>query len=118
MSSPDHDTDLKCPHCGYNLTALTSSRCPECGTPFALADATESPAKPPSGFGLAFLKGGLVAVVGFLVLGITCAMVGGHFYIDLCGGIALFAIGGLIGLGVHAIFRRGYRQGLREPYDR
>jgi fucose permease len=27
---------IVCPNCGYNLTGLTSTRCPECGTPFTL----------------------------------------------------------------------------------
>jgi hypothetical protein len=111
MSSPGFDTGLRCPQCQYNLTGLTLSRCPECGTPLTLTDATEPAAAPPSGFGMAFLKGGIIAVVGFFALGITCAMAGGWFHIDLCGGLVLFAIGGLIGLAVHAIFRRGYRQG-------
>lgn len=26
-----------CQHCGYNLTGNVSGRCPECGTPFAMA---------------------------------------------------------------------------------
>jgi hypothetical protein len=28
------DTDLFCPHCGYNVRALPEDRCPECGEPF------------------------------------------------------------------------------------
>jgi hypothetical protein len=28
-----------CPHCDYNLTGLTSRRCPECGEPFTIAEA-------------------------------------------------------------------------------
>lgn len=32
------DTGLRCPSCGYNLTALTSSTCPECGREFALKE--------------------------------------------------------------------------------
>ena len=30
-----------CPNCDYNLTGLTSRRCPECGQPFTIADARE-----------------------------------------------------------------------------
>jgi hypothetical protein len=32
-----HDTQLCCPWCSYNLTAITSNRCPECGKRFVLA---------------------------------------------------------------------------------
>jgi hypothetical protein len=27
---------IACPNCGYNLTGLTESRCPECGSKFTL----------------------------------------------------------------------------------
>ena len=27
---------IVCPHCGYNLTGLQSTRCPECGTLYTL----------------------------------------------------------------------------------
>jgi ribosomal protein L37E len=30
---------LSCARCGYNLTGLTSRRCPECGTPFSYLSA-------------------------------------------------------------------------------
>jgi hypothetical protein len=30
-----------CPHCEYNLTGLTSRRCPECGKPFTLRQAKD-----------------------------------------------------------------------------
>ncbi len=33
------DTGLKCPKCGYNLTAVTSSTCPECGEIFVITNA-------------------------------------------------------------------------------
>jgi hypothetical protein len=32
------DTKLHCPSCGYNLTALTTTQCPECGKHFALSN--------------------------------------------------------------------------------
>jgi primosomal protein N' len=35
--SPIEDTNLKCPWCGYNMTALTTNLCPECGKRFVLA---------------------------------------------------------------------------------
>lgn len=35
---PGHPLHL-CPNCDYNLTGLTSRRCPECGEPFTLHDA-------------------------------------------------------------------------------
>ncbi|MCB9866917.1 MAG: hypothetical protein H6816_09840 [Phycisphaerales bacterium] len=38
--SPDEheDDELSCPMCGYSLTGLTSTRCPECGSPFNRAE--------------------------------------------------------------------------------
>jgi hypothetical protein len=47
--SGQSDTGLKCPKCGYNLTAVTSNRCPECGEQFVLTNAQGYLAKfPPS----------------------------------------------------------------------
>gem|GEM_PF-3019092 len=37
------DTGLRCPTCGYNLTALTSARCPECGAAFVIAKPGQIP---------------------------------------------------------------------------
>ena len=34
--APQTGTVPHCPHCEYNLTGLTESRCPECGQPFEL----------------------------------------------------------------------------------
>jgi peptidoglycan/LPS O-acetylase OafA/YrhL len=39
--------DLKCPTCGYNLAALTTSRCPECGATFVITDQRGHTAAPP-----------------------------------------------------------------------
>src|SRR5262245_25902890 len=36
--SPQEDTSLHCPKCGYNLTAITSNRCPECGERFLVTN--------------------------------------------------------------------------------
>ena len=36
--SPQSDTRLQCPRCGYNLTAVTSSTCPECGEQFIVTN--------------------------------------------------------------------------------
>jgi len=38
---------VACPNCGYNLTGLTESRCPECGSKFTLNEllAAQSTAK-------------------------------------------------------------------------
>ncbi|MEX2216476.1 MAG: hypothetical protein WD768_20355 [Phycisphaeraceae bacterium] len=37
MQPSPQDTGLDCPWCGYNLTAITTNRCPECGKRFVLA---------------------------------------------------------------------------------
>src|SRR5689334_13448355 len=47
--SPQPDTGLHCPKCGYNLTAVTSNTCPECGDRFVVTNAQGYLAKfPPS----------------------------------------------------------------------
>lgn len=117
MERPDIDTGLSCPRCGYNMTGLTTSRCPECGCPFTLTDPALMGESPPVSMGGAFVRGGLYGLIGFVVLGLACALVGGRFHIDLCGAAMLFVIGGLIGLGIRAIYGRGYRQGSRQ-HDR
>jgi hypothetical protein len=39
---------LTCAHCGYNLTGITSGRCPECGESFIVSKAHEiTPVQPP-----------------------------------------------------------------------
>ena len=46
---PQSDTELRCPKCGYNLTAVTSNTCPECGDRFVVTNAQGYLAKfPPS----------------------------------------------------------------------
>jgi hypothetical protein len=113
VSAPFEETSLYCPRCGYNLTGLTRSRCPECGTQFTIiTDAERDEAGvPSSGKGLTFVKGGALALGGFLVLGLACVVIGGRVRIDICGALALFAIGGFIALGLRAIYGRGYREG-------
>jgi ABC-type ATPase with predicted acetyltransferase domain len=32
------ETGMRCPKCGYNLTAITSNRCPECGEQFVITN--------------------------------------------------------------------------------
>ncbi len=43
-----NDTGLRCPKCGYNITALTSARCPECGSSFELAAPPDTQPRKPS----------------------------------------------------------------------
>jgi hypothetical protein len=62
----------------------------------------------------AFLKGGLGCLGLFLVVGLIFLIAGGHVYIDLGGAICLFVVGGVLGLLIFAIWRRGYLAGRRE----
>jgi len=50
-NEPDKaDTQLRCPFCSYNLTALTSARCPECGNAFAIVRPGDILRPEPAGF--------------------------------------------------------------------
>lgn len=40
------DQDTRCPHCGYDLRALTDDRCPECGEALVLSLRSAEPASP------------------------------------------------------------------------
>jgi len=55
----------------------------------------------------AFTKGGCGCLIAFLVIGLLCVLVGGSVHIDIGGAIALFLIGGVIGLVVLAIYNKG-----------
>jgi hypothetical protein len=57
--------------------------------------------------GNAFLKGGCGCLVAFVVLGLSCALIGGNVRIDLGGAIMLFVVGGIIGLIVLAVYNKG-----------
>lgn len=59
--------------------------------------------------GRAFIKGGLGCIAVFFLFAIFALLVGGSAYIDIGGAIMLFVIGGLIGLGVNAIYNMGAR---------
>ncbi len=67
--------------------------------------------------GKAFIKGGLGCLAAFIVIAILALLVGGSAYIDIGGAIMLFVIGGLIGLGVNAIYNMGARGASRENTD-
>jgi hypothetical protein len=64
--------------------------------------------------GRAFVKGGLGCLLGFLAIGLLFVLLGGYMRIDLGGAILLFVIGGVIGLIVLAIYRKGYAEGRGE----
>ncbi len=57
--------------------------------------------------GDAFVKGGCGCIVAFLVIGLSCVLIGGSMHIDIFGAIMLFVIGGVIGLIVLAIYNKG-----------
>ena len=62
----------------------------------------------------AFLKGGGGCLIGFIVFGLVCVLIGGSMQIDAGGAICLFVCGGLIGLLVLWIYNKGRDQGPRE----
>jgi DNA-directed RNA polymerase subunit RPC12/RpoP len=47
-SARSADEGIRCLHCGYNLTGITSERCPECGAPFDRAELLASTAGAPA----------------------------------------------------------------------
>ncbi len=65
----------------------------------------------------AFFKGGCGCIIGFVVIGLFCVLIGGSMHIDIGGVICLFVLGGIIGLIVLTIYNKGVRQG-REPRHR
>ena len=65
--------------------------------------------------GEAFVKGGCGCLIGFLLIGLFFVLIGGRMHIDIGGAVALFVIGGIIGLVVLAIYNKGGRQGRANP---
>lgn len=57
----------------------------------------------------AFTKGGLGCLGVVIAVGVLVAITGGNFHIDLGGGCCIFAIGGVVGLIVLAIYRSGQK---------
>ncbi|HVX83424.1 MAG TPA: hypothetical protein VH253_01265 [Phycisphaerae bacterium] len=71
MEGSMDDTGLRCPRCGYNLTAMTSSVCPECGERFVVTNREGYLAKvPPSRVrrlcGVMWLMGTVVIVLSWV----------------------------------------------------
>jgi hypothetical protein len=66
--------------------------------------------------GGAFVKGGCGCLIAFIVIGLSCVLIGGNMHIDIFGAIMLFGIGGVIGLVVLAIYNRG-KQDARHSND-
>ena len=59
----------------------------------------------------AFIKGGCGCLLVFAVLGFLAVIVGGKVHADILGLLALFVIGGVIGLIVLAVYNHGRRDG-------
>ncbi len=59
--------------------------------------------------GTAFAKGGCGCLVAFAAIALIAVILGGSAHIDAGGAILLFAIGGVLGLIVLAIYNRGRR---------
>lgn len=67
VEPPPSDTGLKCPKCGYNLTALTTRTCPECGETFVITDVTGH-VRPPPPSALRHVAGALYGLGTVLVV--------------------------------------------------
>ncbi len=61
--------------------------------------------------GGAFAKGGCGCLLAFLAIGFVVVLFGGNMWLDLGGAIMLFVIGGVIGLVVLAVYKKGYTEG-------
>ena len=65
----------------------------------------------------AFVKGGCGCLLAFLGLGLLAAVAGGHVHIDCGGAGILFLIGGVIGLIVLWVYKKGVRAGQEQGSD-
>ena len=65
----------------------------------------------------AFAKGGCGCLIAFLGVGLLMAVMGGHVHLDCGGAGILFLIGGVIGLIVLSVYKKGFRAGQQEGPD-
>jgi len=56
------------------------------------------------------VKGGCGCLLAFAALGLLAVLVGGRVRINFGGAVMLFVIGGLVGLVLLAVFKKGGRQ--------
>lgn len=112
MPEPTHPDDLRlyCPNCGYNVTGLSTQRCPECGKEFDLDKLRE-----PSPAERAWLQFGAKGIVWVLLAPGLC--VAGYIALNLSGallgdetlGMLLFL--GLILLSLPVAFIGSFNRG-------
>ena len=105
MTSPTEDSGLHCPRCGYNLRALQSDSCPECGEPLLLRVGLVYPKLAAMVTGLIGLSAGvglnglLLIYVGFMILRKGYTTVGDFFVaFVLYNAAGVVVEGGLIAL--------------------
>lgn len=65
-----------------------------------------------------FLKGGFGCLGLFVLMGLLALLVGGSFYLDPGGAVALFCVGGIIGLVYLWAKRRGRAEALKAHHSR
>lgn len=65
----------------------------------------------------AFVKGGFGCLLAFFALGLLAVIAGGRVHLDCGGAGILFLIGGVIGLIMLGVFKKGVRAG-QEQADR
>ena len=74
-----------------------------------------TPPQPGASLGGAFVRGGFVALAIFGGIAGISLLVGGHAHADLGGLVLLFAIGGVTGIAVRAIYLKGRRDVSADP---
>jgi predicted lipid-binding transport protein (Tim44 family) len=92
-----------CWHCGTKRDGSPPATPP----PSFPTSEPAAPAAASGGGGAAFVKGGCGCLLVFVALAFIAVLFGGHAHADIGGLIMLFIVGGVIGLIIFAIYKKG-----------